>query len=147
MDSLIDRSIGIDFIASLMNENCSIYRAPMEVFDDVLDELTGELIATNNDTVLYSGPCIISTILTHDKEYFDGDMAKYINVYRMIVPIEGTESIRVGDEVVIDGYFADPGVDGMTLRIVTVDATTHRVFRRVLVGNIADAHRTLIHNG
>lgn len=133
----INRALGRNFIESQMIDRCRIYRDVSGVFNAALDEVTGKLIDSLPEEDIYEGKCLISRVLTKDKEFYEGSMPKFANGYKLLVPATMTDG-ELGDFVEFTQTSYDPRILGMTFRITDIEVFSHTTYRRIMVTGVED---------
>lgn len=138
----IPRSPGISLIESQMVDTCIVDRDSGGVYDDVLNEATGELEPPENDfdTTVYTGKCLIAAVDKGDKEISIADMPKEFDYYKVLMPQNAsTGSIRIGDRFLISQSAYDVSLIGKEFRIFKTTSATHPVYRRFYIEQSIDA--------
>ena len=131
----LPRAPGIAFIASQMTDTCTIDRDVRGVYDDVLNEATGELEPSGvADTEIYAGSCLVATINQGDKIQRSADMAKEYNLYKVLLPLStASSSVRIGDILTVSASVSNPALVGKSFRVNKVETETHAVYRRLMI--------------
>jgi len=131
----IPRAPGKAFIESQMVDTCTITRDVRGVYDDVLNEATGELVASGTaDTSVYAGVCVVSSVNQGDKVQKSADMAKEYNQYRVLVPLSAaTGGIRIGDTLTITASVSSLGLVDKSFRVSKVETETHALYTLIRI--------------
>lgn len=131
----IPRAAGAAFIEAQMKDTCTIDRDVRGVFDDILNEATGELESSGTeDTEVYSGICLVATVNQGDKFLRSADMPNLYNVYKVLLPQEEANgNIRIGDILTIVTSTQSPALVAKTFRVYKVETATHPVYTRLMV--------------
>ena len=131
----LPRAPGIAFIADQMTDTCAVTRDVRGVYDDVLNEATGELEPSGTaDTEVYSGSCLVATINQGDKTQRSADMAKEYNLYKVLLPQSATTgSIRIGDTFTVTASATNAALVGKVFRVNKVETETHAVYTRLMI--------------
>lgn len=137
MAIVIPRNLGRQFIDSMMIDRCKITRNVSGVFDAVLDEDTGLLVEPEAEQAVYEGKCLISRVLTKDKEFYEADMPMYANGYKMLVPSSMVDG-ALGDWVEVLASANDPRAVGRRFRITDIEVGTHPTYRRIMITSTED---------
>jgi len=120
--------IGSTFIEGFMTDTCTIRRDKPGVWDDVMDEDTLELVTPVADqSVVYTGGCVVKPISTRDLPYEEADQAVFRKVYEILIPRSAPETI-LGDEVTIDNSVKDATLTGEVFRVMEVRKSSHHVY-------------------
>lgn len=136
----IPRALGVAFIEAKMVDSCTITRDVRGVDDAVLNEATGELESSIEDTAIYSGNCLLTMINTGDKEFLNAEGKFDYNVYKVLLPKNSTtEAIRIGDTFTLTTSVYLSDASGKTYRVRHIESTTHQVYKRILVERKTDA--------
>jgi len=133
---------GIQFIESQMIDTCEVTRDTRGIYDDVLNEATGELVkpVDDIDSTIYSGKCLIATVDKGDKELPIASMPKMLNGYKVIMPNNASSrAIRIGDQLTVTQSTYDDTFLDKEYRVSKIDSSTHHVYRRVLIEEIDDS--------
>lgn len=134
---VIDRSYGTNLIESMMIDLCRIERDFDDVYNATLDEETGKLISGPRIKI-YEGKCLISRILTKDIEIIDGEMPKYVDNAKMLIPYQDGVDIALGDYVAITKSTNDPRAEQTQFRVYSVEVFSHSVYRRIILRSVID---------
>lgn len=138
----IPRNPGIQLIESQMIDACEVVRDNRGIYDDILNEATGELVKPANDvdSTIYSGKCLIATVDKGDKELPIAAMPKMLNGYKVLMPNNAsTGNIRIGDQFIVTQASYDETLTHNEYRVSKIDSSTHHVYRRVMIEEIDDS--------
>lgn len=135
-------STGQSFIEGFMIDECLISRDEQGVYDDVLDEETGELVQPDPDVVeVYSGACLLKPMGTKDQAYDTGDQPVYRKGYNVLLPKE-VDDVRLGDVLTMTTSVRDPALEGYSFRVFEVRVSTHSVYRHIRVEDIREDYNS-----
>lgn len=140
----IPRSPGIAFVESQMVDECLITRETRGLYDNLLNEATGELYTASglpdDDYTVYTGKCVISMIDKGDKELPVAEMPTEFNYWKVLLPMNHlTGTLRIGDEFFVTKSAYDDTFIGKEFRISKVDKGTHPVYRKIMIEEQTDA--------
>lgn len=137
MSISINYSIGEHFIEGFMIDKCSIVRDPPERFDEVLDEVTGKLIAPVPDGFeVYFGACLFKHPKANELPTDIGGEPTDIRLYKVLLPIT-VQDVRFGDYIHV--VSSRDLATGTKLRIEDVTRGTHVTYRAVYAKDITNA--------
>lgn len=80
---------------------------------------------------VYEGRCKISSYEAYEQSPDSGRHEYTVQRYRLDLPLEGTDQVRVGDLAYVEGY-------RYPLRIASLFKKTHQTARRLLVDMVTD---------
>lgn len=131
------RTIGRNFIESQMIDTCEISRV-LGKQSGTLDTDTG-LITRPDPVTIYAGKCVISRILTNDRDYREGEMPRYANTYKMLIPADQYVDGKIGDIVRLTSTTYDERLLADTFTVTNIKDSTHSTYRRVMIRSDQDA--------
>jgi hypothetical protein len=134
-------AIGSAFFESQMLDSCRIYRNKFGWQDEVLDPVTGTLVGPEPpyDTI-YEGKCRIAPMRPQqDLEAEIGGHRIAARHYKVQIPLNSTNDIRYGDQVLVLTAEVDKMLIGRVMRVVDPMVRTHSTYRRINVMDTTDA--------
>lgn len=134
-------AIGKAFIESFMNDECIISRDPGGESDDVLDEVTGELLSPGDPTVIYNGKCVLQPMGQKDLNWEEGGSPMMRKEMNFLVPLEVT-GVRLGDKVDVTVAQIDELLLTGDFRIVEIRLTSHGTYRHMRAAEYREDHDT-----
>lgn len=134
-------AVGKAFIESFMNDECTITRDPQAEADDVLDEVTGELLSPGEPTVIYSGKCVLQPMGQKDLNWEEGGSPTMRKEMNFLIPIE-VPGIRLGDKVEVTVAQIDEWLLTADLRIVEMRMSSHGTYRHLRAAEYQEDHDT-----
>jgi hypothetical protein len=130
----------VPFLASIMTDTCEISRDEENKKDDVLDEVTGKLVKPTIDSyAVYDGPCVMSSVLSKDFAFTEGEQQKFRTGYRILLPYT-VNDLRIGDTFVLTDTtnHKNDFMLGKELRVAEIKGGTHAPYRRLLVEDVSE---------
>lgn len=129
-------ALGVSFIESWMKDSCVITRQARGPWEATLDEDTFQL-EYDTPVSVYSGKCLVSRILTRDKDVVQGAFPAFVNNYKLLLPNADSVDVRLGDTVTVSS--TDGRLDGSEFRITDVEKSTHQTYRRLHMIDVEDS--------
>lgn len=133
----VNRSYGTELIESMMIDTCRISNDFADIYDAELNETTG-LLEQPDKTIVYEGKCLVSRMLTRDIEIIDGEMTKFVDNVKILIPYTEGADIKLGDHVQIISSINDPRAETIQFRVYSVEVFTHTVYRRIIARAVID---------
>jgi hypothetical protein len=128
--------IGKAFIESYMIDECMITRDLPGLSDDTFDENTLELVRSDGDeTLIYSGKCLVRAIGTKEMSYEDGDLPVFRKVYTLQIP-KDSDHIEIGDTVKVLVSPQDETLEGREFRVMENRFSTHLTYRFMRIEDV-----------
>lgn len=112
--------------ARRMVDRCTIRRPSTVAYDDALDR-----DVPVPGAVQYQGPCEVLPRDNADRVVDAGGETVSLWPYRLRVPVEGTETVQLNDEVTVDSGGFDAALVGLELRVLDVPVASLRTARRL----------------
>lgn len=147
--SIVDRTPGILLIESEMVDKCVVVRDRLGVYDDVLNPETYQLERPDADEeIIYQGAMLMKTIRTGDREFTEGEMARILNGYVVLLPkfkssvkVEAGDPdlIQAGDILRILASEDHPEWLGEDFRVQSFELSTRSTYKRIVVQQISDS--------
>lgn len=136
----IPRGPGTWLIESQMIDQCTIVRDIRGIYDDILDENTGQLVKVSSDTPIYSGKCLVAVVNTGDKELGIAEMPTELDAFKVLIPNNSdTNLVRIGDELTITSSTYRDNLDGVKFRISKFDKSTHSLYMKLMIEEKIDS--------
>jgi hypothetical protein len=120
-------------IESFMTDACTISRDVQGVYDDTLDEYTGEITSPPDDTdVIYVGNALILPAGIGRNEGAQGQPVELLGkrTYRCYIPLSVT-TITVHDVLLVRSCMRDPGLVGRSFIVRGTYAATFAIAREL----------------
>lgn len=130
-----DLSRATERVLSLMDDTVTVHRDRPGVYDDELDETTGELIPAEAGSAVWSGPALITPRTDNDGTpepdpnglYDSGSSPRY----RALIPLTSPQ-VEAGDVLTVTSSRRDPQLVGERFRIDAAgQVSTYTVARSV----------------
>ena len=136
----IDRIPGTWLIENQMIDTCLVNRNIRGVYDDILNEDTGELIEVGVVEQIYSGKCLVAAVNAGDKELGIAEMPKEFDIFKVILPNNtATNSIKIGDELTVTNSKYRQNLNNVKFRVSKFDKSTHSLYVRLMIEEQIDS--------
>jgi hypothetical protein len=123
-------SAGKSFIEGFMIDTCVVTRDYQQTKDDTLPEMSMTIVRPANDTVtVYTGKCLVRSNRSLGNT-IEGGLELDEPDFKILLPLDAP-LVRLNDRLTVTNSVNDSTLETKLIRIVNVDASSHRVYREV----------------